>query len=315
MINENEPGSLKTISQICSYLIGGGVFEPKSDEVASELRLLGFEVSDGSFMLPADVELLDRSQIQLHLAETDQSKFRQIEVVGCVGSTNTELMERSIHESINGCAILAELQTAGRGRYGRSWFSPVGKSLSLSMGCRLQLEQDKFGCISLVVGLGVVRALSAMGISSVQLKWPNDVLIAGAKVGGILVEATDSRSPQEFVVGVGINVGGGESIRSQVNYPVADVHDHIPQSSRNRLAAALIDQIARHIHRLAGEGFASFQDSWIKIDALLGKRVTATAAIGTITGIAQGIDFQGAMILCDDSNENHRIFSGEVTLR
>jgi BirA family transcriptional regulator, biotin operon repressor / biotin---[acetyl-CoA-carboxylase] ligase len=135
------------------------------------------------------------------------SWLRDLKVLPVTGSTNLELMHLAQQQSVGGCVWIAEVQLQGRGRRGRTWFSPFGGNLAVSIGFDSLRPMAGLGGASLVVGLAVVDALEQLGIPNLSLKWPNDVLMGGAKLGGILVEMTTAGSAGvQLVVGVGLNV-------------------------------------------------------------------------------------------------------------
>src|SRR5690606_6260917 len=123
--------------------------------------------------------------------------------------------------SVDGHVCLAELQIAGRGRRGRDWFSPFGANLALTIGKRIDRPAAALGGASLVVGLAVLDALEQLGVPELALKWPNDVLLRGAKLGGILIELS-ARPQTELVVGIGLNVALPPRIRAELPQEVTD---------------------------------------------------------------------------------------------
>lgn len=248
----------------------------------------------------------------------------QVEVVGSIGSTNTELMERRRRlppgELPPPTLLVAETQTAGRGRLGRSWTSAPGSSLTFSLG--LELAPADWGGLSLAVGLAVAEALSDLpGADRIGLKWPNDLWLRGEdrKLAGILVEAQAGAhlsGPRWTVVGIGINVlplpgsgaasGSGEGLRSGYACLQELGEPGAPQALL-RIAPALLLALLR----FQAEGLAPLLAAWARRDVLAGRRVTA----GERRGVAEGIDSGGELLLRDEAGSLHRIASGEVSVR
>lgn len=248
----------------------------------------------------------------------------QVEVVGSIGSTNTELMERRRRlppgESLPPTLLVAEAQTAGRGRLGRSWTSAPGSSLTFSLG--LELAPADWGGLSLAAGLAVAEALADLpGGDRIGLKWPNDLWLRGEdrKLAGILVEAQAGahlHGPRWTVVGIGINVlplpgspagsGSDEGLRSGYAC-LQELGEACALQALMRIAPHLL----RALLRFQTEGLAPLQTAWARRDVLAGRRVTA----GERQGVAEGITTGGELLLRDATGALHRIASGEVSVR
>src|SRR4051812_7580052 len=136
----------------------------------------------------AEYEALNEEAIRTRLSSNDSVWAREIRVHDEIDSTNTHLMKRAATESIDGVVCLAETQAGGRGRRGRTWLTPKGKSLAMSLGIDFAIPVSDLSPLSLVVGVAVADAIQELGIDTLSLKWPNDVLLAGKKAGGILIE-------------------------------------------------------------------------------------------------------------------------------
>ena len=140
-------------------------------------------------------EPLEATAIEGHLSPDVQRWVRELRIHQEIDSTNTHLVRRASTESIDGIICLAESQTSGRGRRGRTWLTPTGQSIAISLGQSLGVPVAEVGPLSLVVGIGVAVSLQKMGVEDVRLKWPNDILLDGAKAGGILIEFPMRRTP------------------------------------------------------------------------------------------------------------------------
>lgn len=259
-------------------------------------------------------EDLSPDLILTRLSGDTRSWLRELRVHREIDSTNNHLMSRALAENVDGVACFAERQTSGRGRRGRTWLTPAGAGIAVSLGRRVCLAIADIAPLSLVVGIAVARAMQRSGIAGVSLKWPNDVLLDGAKVGGILIELASGGNPVVAVIGVGINVGSGAEVSARLGAPVGDVLDKNGRVSRNILAADIIDSV--HVLTTAFEstGFVQMREEWERLHAYQGSQVRLTSAESTVEGIARGITANGELLLETQMGVRH-FSAGEVSLR
>lgn len=260
-----------------------------------------------------DVEFLDATTIQSALAPVTQDWLTALEVVTTIPSTNAELARRAEAQSVNGAVLTAEVQTAGRGRRGREWLSPFGRNLAVSLGVAIDRPPAQVGALGLAVGLGVHDALADMGARGVQLKWPNDVLLDGRKVAGILVELVRLSPVVEVVIGIGINVGCASAIASQVEQPIADVAEAVPEVSRNQLLARVLDHVLAESHAFAASSFPAMHARWRNAHRHEGETVTVTTPTERVSGVASVLP-SGALAL-DTVGGRREFTGGEVSVR
>lgn len=260
------------------------------------------------------IELLVAQTIVDLMSADTRSWLRELKVHDEIDSTNTHLMRRSSSETIDGVVCFAESQTAGRGRRGRTWLTPRGQSIAVSFGKNLAIPVSEIGPLSLVVGVGVARALDSLGIAGVGLKWPNDILLEGAKAGGVLIELAGIAQPLVVVIGIGLNVGGGNEVRERLGIPVADLSDKVAHLSRNTLAAAVLEHVHAAIVEFEQMGFAPLRERWEGLHAHQHRRVVLSGANETIEGIARGVSMTGELIL-ETAAGISRFSGGEVSLR
>jgi BirA family biotin operon repressor/biotin-[acetyl-CoA-carboxylase] ligase len=215
---------------------------------------------------------------------------------------------------------LAEYQDGGRGRRGRRWLSPVARGLCFSMGVRLERGGHELPTLSLAVGVAVVRALQAVGVGGALLKWPNDVILGGRKLGGILVDVSgEPGGPLHVVIGVGINVHGTPAagdVTLAGGLQPASLSDGVggQRPSRNALAAALIDCLVAAVAEFDAHGFPPFVDAWRRADFLAGRTIDVEVAGRHESGIARGIAEDGTLLI-ESGGGWRRVVAGEVTLR
>ncbi len=237
-----------------------------------------------------------------------------VEVVGEIGSTNADLMAR-LH-ALNGPTLLvAEKQTAGRGRAGRSWHMEPGKSLAFSLAWKFALPVARLPGLSLVAGVALAECLAERGVDA-RLKWPNDVLKDGAKLAGILIEtAADKANPQRgawAVIGIGVNLGFSSELSAHVGAPVAacGLSDH-----PDRILAAILSCLARSLVQFEAAGMQAFVERWNSLHAYAGQPVAILDHGKAVhQGRAAGIDEAGRFLL-DTDGGRVAVMSGDVSLR
>ncbi|MBT7831950.1 MAG: biotin--[acetyl-CoA-carboxylase] ligase [Candidatus Marinimicrobia bacterium] len=297
-----------TENQIRSLISSGSA--PASAGLKSDLSAIGlsFEEQDGSLSLTDNIELLDRHKIlerSLHEVSLD--------IQWSIGSTNDYLMKSDTrHESIAVC--MAEQQVAGKGRRGKVWVSPFGKNIYMSLGKHFTRSASGLMGLSLVIGSCVVQTLRELGVSSVGLKWPNDILLEGGKLAGILVELGSARKGSVYVVmGVGINLDLDEDNARQIEQPWSVVGRHA-EVTRNDLAARLIDSLVPALTIFEKEGFESFREEWNSNNVYKDREVVILQGENRIRGVDAGVDSDGNYLL--DTGKGIRTFNaGEVSLR
>lgn len=237
-----------------------------------------------------------------------------IEIVDACPSTNSALLERpSEAMPAEACFLITEAQTAGRGRRGRKWLSGVGQAITCSTAFEFPLPLRHLSGLSLAVGVAAARALAGLGATGVRLKWPNDLMIGQAKLGGILVETRANRGAIRVVIGIGINhatePGLGERLRRRVT-SISEVLDPLP--SRNLVAAALLGELLAVTDAFADRGLDAVRTEWEALHAHAGHRLRVELSDGrALDGTAAGIDADGALLLAT-STGLVPVSSGEV---
>jgi BirA family biotin operon repressor/biotin-[acetyl-CoA-carboxylase] ligase len=260
------------------------------------------------------------ARLELLAAQRGIANPVALEVVDQIDSTSTELMRRAQKQDIQGVALAAEWQTAGRGRRGRTWTAVVGGSLTFSLGWRFEQGAGFLAGLSLAIGVAVVRALENEGFAGVALKWPNDLIHRHLKLGGILIETNgDALGPSTTVIGVGLNVRLPENLRKDITAPVTDLTRvagrKAPPVDRNHLLAGLLSELAAVLDQYAHEGFAPFAAEWQHRHAYQGKPVRLLLPDGAVVrGKVAGVDASGALVLADGPRRA-RFLSGEISLR
>lgn len=239
-----------------------------------------------------------------------------LRIVGECSSTNSLLVDDSPPDDGRIHVVIAEHQTAGRGRRGKAWVSWPGTSLTFSSLWRFPAGAPVPAGLSLVAGIAVALALEKLGVGGVQLKWPNDVLLLGHKVAGILVELLPGRNgTPAAVIGIGINLSVPEGARIPDQAGVTDLVTHLGRlPDRNQLAALLLSEMHKLLETYASAGFPALRGAWQQRNAFAELPVRISGESADLEGICTGVDDDGALLLRTE-NGILRILSGEVSLR
>lgn len=296
------------------------------------LRMAGIEVDAApgrGYVLRHPVSLLDGKAIQQALPAATRGGLAGLEVAWTVDSTNSELLRRGPPER-GAMVLLAERQTGGRGRRGRAWASPLAGQVALSVARRFGGGLSRLGGLSLVAGVAAARALSALGVHGIGLKWPNDLVVAGGdgrlrKLGGILVEGGGEHAgPAHAVVGIGVNVRLPDVAGDAIDQPWTDLAgclDGSPQRGRqpaidrSAVASALLAGLLPALVDFDRDGLGPFLDLFEPLDVLSGREVTVRDGNREHVGIARGLAPDGGLRL-DLGDAGMQVFhAGEASVR
>ncbi|MFO1400669.1 MAG: biotin--[acetyl-CoA-carboxylase] ligase [Steroidobacteraceae bacterium] len=293
-------------------------------KAVGELRERGLEVqavTNRGYRLAAPRVPLDAGRILAALAPATRARVRRCEVAWQLGSTNSELLARPPPEPGRCDVLLAEFQSAGRGRHARRWVAPPGGAICLSVSWAFAALPPGSGALSLAMGVAALEALATLGELPVGLKWPNDLLAGARKLGGMLLEMrSEGGGPALLVFGIGLNVALGSEARAGIaalGQAATDLAElGVAHCDRNALAAALVDAAVGAFERFEREGFAAFIERWQRADLLRGESVSLTGAGGNaeFTGRAAGVDADGALLV-ETPSGLRRFSSGEVSVR
>ncbi|MFQ6349981.1 bifunctional biotin--[acetyl-CoA-carboxylase] ligase/biotin operon repressor BirA [Pseudomonas sp. R11F] len=276
----------------------------------AELNLPIHKVRGRGYQLASPLAFLNAEEI----AANSGSRVWPVYISDSVDSTNAEAL-RLVDA---GCAapflVLAEQQTAGRGRRGRKWVSPYAQNLYYSLVLRIEGGLRQLEGLSLVVGLAVMQALREAGVQRAALKWPNDVLVEDKKIAGILLELVgDPADICHVVLGIGINVNMQKA--ADVDQQWTSVQLETGSSvDRNHLVARLGLHLKGYLDRHKSLGFSTLQEEWEQNHLWQGRAVSLIAGVNQIDGVVLGIDRQGALRLSVDGVEK-TYSGGELSLR
>lgn len=267
------------------------------------------------YRLPGGLELLDAESIEREAEWPGLS----VTVEPVVDSTNARLMAVAA-QSDNGALCLAEQQSAGRGRRGRPWVSPFGRNLYMSMLWQFDGGAGVLEGLSLAVGVCVAESLESMGFSGVSLKWPNDILVEGEKLAGVLLEMTgDPAGVCQVVIGVGVNLSMPPDAAGKIDQPWVDLQQLAQRQglspvSRNQLAGKIAGALARMLSSFAVEGFGRWREPWLARAAFLGEAVNLHTVSQVRQGRFAGVNGSGALLL-DTDHGQEAVYGGEVSVR
>jgi len=291
-------------------------------KAVASLRELGatvHAVRNRGYRLANSADPLDAAQIRDALPRNVRERINRLEAVWMVGSTNTMLMERPSPAAGSAEVLLAEYQTSGRGRRGRSWLAPPGGAICLSMSWAFRDMPRDLGALGLVIGVCSLRALTGLGLGTPRLKWPNDLLVESRKLGGILIDLrAEAGGPACVIIGIGLNVSLGTAVLKRIAQAGLEATDltaaGLERPSRNAVAAALIRAFVEGLREFEREGLKPFVHEWLEADALRGRPVAVQAGDSTARGVARGIDSDGALLV-ETPQGLQRFISGDVSVR
>ena len=268
------------------------------------------------YRLQQPIDWLDKTSIWQAMPPHIQALISYLDIQSVVSSTNDVVSQQLQQQKKSGIVCIAEMQQSGRGRRGRTWFSPPAGTFYGSVGWVFNEGFQVLEGLSLAIGVAVVEALEDCGVHGLTLKWPNDILWHGKKLGGVLIEVNaEMDGVCAVVVGVGVNLSLPHAIKQQIDQAAVDVKEILGQRiNRQQITVALISHIVRLLQGYAQLGFASWHKKWQHYDVLYGQEVEVLGLAQAMTGIAQGIDKQGALMI-NTATGLQLVSGGEVSLR
>lgn len=280
------------------------------------LRALGLPIAartGAGYRLPWPIELLDAERI----TEALGASAPPVHVHWQLDSTQSELA-RMAPKAPDLTTVLAENQSAGRGRRGRDWLCPPGLGLTLSCLKRFGQGPAALSGLSVAMGVCAVRALASVGAATgLRIKWPNDLVTTQGKLAGILIEVDgEYEGPCTARVGLGLNLRLTPELRARLQQPATDLatlcNGELPE--RNLLAARLIEHLREGLLHFERQGLAAFADDFARLDSLAGQALTVHGAHGNQPGMGCGIDERGALRVRIDGHIT-RVTSDKVSVR
>jgi BirA family biotin operon repressor/biotin-[acetyl-CoA-carboxylase] ligase len=261
-------------------------------------------------------ERFDRARFEARLAT--RRLGRTLLVRDEAGSTNDLAWDALAEGLPDGVTVIAEAQLAGRGRAGRRWFMAPGRGLALSVALHPGCDRQQAGALPLVAGLALARALDGFGLAA-DLKWPNDLLLEGRKLSGILAESRrlatrDGRPVEAVVIGVGVNVGErADDFPDELRAGATSLALAGVDAAREDVAAALLNALEPLWTELQEGSRAAVLDAWRGRASFWGRAVEARTPSGTLNGVAHDLDADGALLVRLDDGRIVPVLAGDVT--
>jgi len=283
----------------------------------AKLEPLGLELCSQAgkgYRLNGGLDLLNLELLQANLSEEARGLCGRINLFDLIDSTNAWLLRQEPAIGIDLC--LAECQTAGRGRRARQWISPFARNLYLSLRMTVESGVGALEGLSLAVGVVVADCLRDLGAEGIELKWPNDILWRGRKLGGVLLELTgDPSGVCHLVVGLGLNLLDDKSMTEKIDQPWVSLVEIIPQPlGRNKVAAAMIDALLPLLASYETSGFGPYHGRWEDYNAFANTAVELQLGSNSVAGVMTGITETGALVL--ETDHGTKVFhGGEISLR
>lgn len=278
--------------------------------IKQDFSLMVYCVRGHGYRLPEAIEWLDVAQVRAALNPAAADTYL-LTFADQTDSTNTHLMQRAADGAPHGLVLGCEWQNAARGRLGRRWQMKLGGTLAFSILWRFNCGLGDLSGLSLAVGVAIVRVLRSKQIPA-MLKWPNDVLLDGKKLAGILIELTgDALGPVPVVIGIGLNL----STPDNVDQPTASLPLDAGLPGRNQLLAQMLNSLHDVLETFRAKGFASLRAEWESYCSHQNQPITLILPhTGPVQGVARGVDNQGALLI-DTATGLHSYQIGEVSLR
>ena len=279
--------------------------------------LIVFAVKGKGYRLQQPLNLLDTEIIKNHLSEKTRKQLNQFEIFFDIDSTNHYLNTKSLEAAPSAYVVMAEQQSNGQGRRGRTWISPFACNLYLSLLWRFQFGPAQLGCLSLFIAVAIVRVLNKLGVNDAGVKWPNDIYWQNKKLAGILLEMRgEANGPSAVVIGVGLNMAlsEDEEVTKKIDQPWSDLESITgTKVDRNYFTAIVINALFEVLNAVPDKQKDLLQE-WQDMDVLKGEEIEVHFADKIIQGKALGINQDGALIVLHQGKEL-LCHSGEVSIR
>ncbi|MGL5742503.1 MAG: biotin--[acetyl-CoA-carboxylase] ligase [Legionella sp.] len=268
------------------------------------------------YQLANQLILFNQDQMTAHLMSHKPSAPFNLHLLTSIDSTNRYLKDLPISDRVEICC--AEIQTQGRGRFGRQWHSPFGENIYCSSRWNLNYDLIKLSGLSLITSLAVLATLRDFKITSdIKIKWPNDILWTDKKLCGSLIEImAESNSTVQVIIGIGLNVNTDTQNHPLPDKPWCSLYEITQHHfDRNLLIAKLLVNLEQYLNRFIHHDLNSFMDELNQSDYLIGKNITVSQSLKTFSGIACGINHLGQLIVEDEFGEKHFLYSGDTSLQ
>jgi len=258
-------------------------------------------------------KLISTDEILKNLAALNSKTQYEFHLMHSIDSTNQFLKQLPISQNHVIPCCIAEMQTHGRGRFGRQWFSPFGENIYFSCRINFSNHLHQLSGLSLIVSLAILSMLNqVIATDNIRIKWPNDILYYNKKLCGTLIELMHTK---EVIIGIGINVNSTLPDSPDHTKPWCSLHEVTGCFfDRNTMIAHLLFQLDTYIKQLIEYGLNSFTDEWNNVDYLKQQYISIIKQNQTLEGHANGIDELGQLILIDSKGKRHHLNSGDASI-
>lgn len=268
------------------------------------------------YQLPNKLILLNEQQITTHLQTKKLTTPAHLHLFTSIDSTNRFLKDLPLGNPLEVCC--AEIQTQGRGRFGRQWRSPFGENIYCSSRWSFNYDLSKLSGLSLVTSLAVLATLNDLQLlEDIKIKWPNDIYWADKKLCGSLIEIqAESNGNAQVIIGIGLNVNTDTANHPLPEKPWCSLYEISKRYfDRNVIIAGLLANLEQFLIKFLNNDLNAFMDEWNQADYLAGKQIKITQHTGTLSGKACGITSMGQLILEDELGIRHLLSSGDTSLQ
>ncbi len=283
----------------------------------SALRNSGYFIEatpSRGYRLVSSPDTIDQHELRAHLDSTRVGS--QLEFVKLTGSTNTDAFRLAENGAIEGTVVLADSQTGGKGRRGRLWSSPAGVNLYCSVILRPAIMPHEAPQLTFLSAVAVARAIELTTRLTPEIKWPNDLLISGKKVAGLLNEMSAETDGINFVIlGIGVNLNmTADQFPQDLRHPATSLLlESGIRVDRSRFTGTMLNELDRLYAEFLAHGFGPVREEWQQRCNANGRQVLVSDSGTECTGGRfVGIDSDGAMLLRSDEGTMHRITCGDV---
>ncbi|WP_020404987.1 biotin--[acetyl-CoA-carboxylase] ligase [Hahella ganghwensis] len=287
----------------------------------AQLEQAGIEIESvkgRGYRLREPIAMLSKELVCSAIKDNERLGLRDFLLLDSVDSTNSYLKSHSKNLPLGSYDVcVAEEQTGGRGRRGRSWVSPIAKNLYVSISFRLPGGFSSLSGLSLALGAATAEAINFSAGLSAGLKWPNDVWVAGKKISGILVDVEgEHNGPVLVVAGIGLNVSMSEEEATSIDQPWTSLEREVGRGlDRNELLSSLLNEVLNSIDLFMEGGFSAVRDLWESHDVLIGRSIRLLGYNNQIEGVYKGVDDMGNLLM-ETADEGVAAYSaGEVSIR
>ncbi len=269
------------------------------------------------YCLQDNIELLDLHKISGYLDPRYHSYLDNCAIFDEIPSTSDYLLAQARRQQWQTRLCLAEVQTASRGRFNRSWLAPFGHNICFSLLWQLTDNLTDLSGLSLIIAVAVIRMLKRYGVrDAINIKWPNDLYWQGRKLGGVLIDLQgEMHHHYAAVIGIGLNLAIDNAVKKKCRFPIVDLAEIIQTiPPRNQLIGLLLEEIFDALAIFQTQGLKPFLREFKQLDCIVGKPIDVTVGKETHSGIARGIDANGCLLLEDTHGNVHRFTGGETSL-